>query len=102
MLLCLADRRSTSVDDWEKVGTRALEWSLPVDGLAFWIQGAPRTGAPFAVEQASNGELSVLRQDGWTIVYQSFAPDATGVSRPVRMALSYPDIELKLVVDSWQ
>ena len=97
-----ADGRAISAADWRELGTRALEWSLPVDGLAFWIQGAPRTGASFAVEHASGGELSVLRQDGWTIVYQSFAPDAAGVSRPARMALSYPEIELRLVVDSWQ
>ena len=97
-----ADGRSISAANWRELGTRSLDWSLPVDGLAFWIQGAPRTGAPFAVEAASDGAPSVLRQDGWTIVYQSFAPDTAGVSRPARMALSYPEIELKLVVDSWR
>ena len=97
-----SDGRAISAADWRELGTRTLEWSLPVDGLAFWIQGAPRTGTPFAVEQASNGELSVLRQDGWTIVYQSFARDGAGVARPARMMLSYPELEVRLVVDSWQ
>ena len=97
-----ADGRAISAADWRELGARALEWSLPVDGLAFWIQGAPRAGAPFVAEPASDGGLSVLRQDGWTIVYLSFAPDVTGVSRPARMALSYPEIELRLVIDAWQ
>jgi outer membrane biogenesis lipoprotein LolB len=75
---------------------------LPVDALAFWIQGAPRPNAPFASEPSADGTLRVLRQDGWTIVYQAFAADAADAVRPTRMTLSYPDIELRLVVDSWQ
>ncbi|MEO8738638.1 MAG: lipoprotein insertase outer membrane protein LolB [Casimicrobiaceae bacterium] len=97
-----ADGRSISAADWRELGARSLEWSLPVDGLAFWIQGAPRPGAPFAVEAAADGGPGVLRQDGWTIVYQSFAPDPARVSRPARIALAYPGIEVKLVVDSWR
>jgi outer membrane lipoprotein LolB len=100
--LTTADGRTISAVDWRELGARALEWALPVDGLSYWIQGAPRAGAPFAAEPAADGGPGVLRQDGWTIVYQSFAPDAEGVSRPARMALSYPEIELRLVVDSWR
>ena len=100
--LMTADGHAISAANWRELGERSLEWALPVDGLSYWIQGAPRAGAPFAAEPASDGGPGVLRQDGWTIVYQSFAPDAVGVSRPARMALSYPEIELRLVVDSWR
>jgi outer membrane biogenesis lipoprotein LolB len=44
----------------------------------------------------------VLRQDGWTIVYLAFGQDENGVSRPARMVLSYPDVELRLAVDAWR
>jgi outer membrane lipoprotein LolB len=97
-----ADGRVVTGTDWSALTARSLDWSLPVDGLAFWIQGAPRAGVPFASEPTADGTLGVLRQDGWTIVYQSFASDAAGVVRPTRMTLSYPDLELRLVVDSWQ
>jgi outer membrane lipoprotein LolB len=97
-----ADGRIATGADWAALTTRSLDWSLPVDGLAFWIQGAPRPGAPFESELSPDGTPSVMRQDGWTIVYQSFAPDAAGVARPTRMMLSYPGIELRLAVDSWQ
>jgi outer membrane lipoprotein LolB len=100
--LSTADGRLVTAADWPELTARALEWALPVDGLAFWIQGVPRSGAPFAVEPAPGGGPSVLRQDGWTIVYQAFAPDPAGVSRPARMTLSYPDVELRLAVDTWQ
>jgi outer membrane lipoprotein LolB len=97
-----ADGRVATGADWAALSARSLEWSLPVDGLAFWIQGAPRADVPFAMEPAADGTLRVLRQDGWTIVYQSFASDAAGVARPTRLTLSYPDVELRLVVDTWQ
>lgn len=97
-----ADGRVATASDWTELTARTLDWPLPVGGLAYWIQGAPRTGAPFTVEPAAGGGPGVLRQDGWTIVYQTFAPDPAGVSRPARMALSYPDVELRLVVDAWR
>jgi outer membrane lipoprotein LolB len=97
-----ADGRVATGDDWSGLMARSLDWSLPVDGLAFWIQGAPRTDVPFDAEPAGDGRLRLLRQNGWTIVYQAFVSDAGGAVRPARMTLSYPDIELRLVVDSWQ
>lgn len=96
------DGHSFAAADWRELGERSLEWSLPMDGLAFWIQGAPRAGAAFAVEPGPGRGPGVLRQDGWTIVYQSFATDAAGVLRPARMALSYPDVELRLIIDTWK
>ena len=44
----------------------------------------------------------MLRQDGWTIVYLAYEPDQNAVLRPSRMTLSYPDVELRLVVDAWR
>jgi outer membrane lipoprotein LolB len=100
--LRFADGRVATATDWATLTSRSLALALPVDGLAFWIQGAPRPGADFAVEPAADGGPALLRQDGWTIVYQPFAADASGTLRPVRMALSYPDVEVRLVVDAWQ
>lgn len=100
--LRFADGRVASATDWPTLTSRSLAWALPVDGLAFWIQGAPRPGADYAAEPAADGAPALLRQDGWTIVYRPFALDASGTPRPVRMALSYPDVEIRLVVDQWQ
>jgi outer membrane lipoprotein LolB len=96
------DGRELTAGDWVSLTEQGLGWQLPVDGLAFWIQGAVRPGAPFAFEAGENGRAAVLRQDGWTIVYLAYAQDADAVLRPSRMMLSYPEIELRLAVDSWQ
>jgi outer membrane lipoprotein LolB len=96
------DGKVETASDWTTLTSRGLGWVLPVEGLAFWVQGAPRKGAPFTAEAGADGAPSVLRQDGWTIVYQAFVKDATGISRPARMTLDYPGVELRLVIDAWQ
>ena len=102
VLLQTPDGKVETATDWTTLTSRGLGWALPVEGLAFWIQGAPRKGAPFTAEAGADGAPGVLRQDGWTIVYQAFAKDAAGVSRPARMTLDYPGVELRLVIDAWQ
>jgi outer membrane lipoprotein LolB len=97
-----SDGRIETASDWTSLTTRALGWPLPVEGLAFWIQGLPREGAPAAVERGSDGMLSTLRQDGWSVVYQAFERGGDGVSRPQRLTLDYPEVELRIAVDSWR
>lgn len=97
-----ADGRVLTADDWAALTERGLGWRLPVDGLAFWIQGVPHAGAPYTVEPGEADRLGLLRQDGWTIVYLAYAVDQEPRARPSRMMLSYPDIELRLAIDSWQ
>jgi outer membrane lipoprotein LolB len=96
------DGKVETASDWTTLTSRGLGWALPVEGLSFWIQGSPRKGVPFTVEAGDDGAPGVLRQDGWTIVYQAFAKDASGVPRPVRMTLDYPGVELRLVINTWQ
>jgi outer membrane lipoprotein LolB len=96
------DGKVETANDWSTLTSRGLGWALPVAGLSYWIQGAPRKDAPFTAEAGSDGAPGVLRQDGWTIVYQAFAADPSGTSRPARMTLEYPGVELRLVIDAWQ
>jgi outer membrane lipoprotein LolB len=100
--LRLADGNIASAADWAALMSRSLEWALPVEGLRYWIQGIPRPGSAFEVEWAPEGVPALLRQDGWTIVYQPFGRDSSGAPRPTRIALSYPDTEVRVAVDAWQ
>ena len=96
------DGKVQTANDWTSLTSHGLGWALPVAGLSYWIQGAPRKDAPFTAEAGNDGAPGVLRQDGWTIVYQAFAKDASGALRPARMTLDYPGVELRLVIDAWQ
>ncbi|MEP6942760.1 MAG: lipoprotein insertase outer membrane protein LolB [Betaproteobacteria bacterium] len=99
--LRLADGSATSAPDWATLMSRSLEWALPIEGLGYWIQGVPRPGAAFEVEWGADGAPALLRQDGWTVVYQPFVRDPSGRMRPARLALSYPDTEVRVAVDAW-
>jgi outer membrane lipoprotein LolB len=97
-----SDGRIETASDWPTLTTRALGWPLPVEGLAFWIQGLPRGDAPSTIEPGSDGMPAVLRQDGWVIVYQAFQRGADGTARPQRLTLDYPEVELRIAVDAWR
>jgi outer membrane lipoprotein LolB len=97
-----ADGGVSTADGWGELTERGLGWPLPVQGLAFWIQGDARPGTPFSVEAGDDGRVAVLSQDGWTIVYQSYAQTADGAWRPSRLTLSYPEVELRIAIDRWQ
>jgi outer membrane lipoprotein LolB len=97
-----ADGRVLTAESWTKLTQEGLGWPLPVDGLTYWIQGAARAGGRFTAEAGDDGRASVLRQDGWTIVYQAYVQTAGDVWRPSRLTASYPEVELRLAIDRWQ
>jgi outer membrane lipoprotein LolB len=90
-----SDGRRDSAHDWTTLTERALGTPLPVRGLAFWIMAAPRPDAPYSVEPDALGRATVLRQDGWEIVY-TYADDAGRM--PVRLQLVHPEIEIRIAV----
>ena len=95
----LQDGRTQSAPTWQALTERAFGVTIPVDGLASWIRAMPRPGARFSAERDAQGRVSVLRQDGWDIVY-AYADDAARM--PLRVSLSYPGaepVEVRVVVD---
>jgi outer membrane lipoprotein LolB len=96
--LDLPDGRTESAHDWERLTERALGVPIPVRGLAYWVQSVPRPGAAHDEERSADGRMSVLRQDGWEIVYAYRESPA-----PSRLVMRYPpDVELRLVLDEWR
>lgn len=94
-----ADGRRDESSDWATLTERVVGFPLPVAGLAWWAQGAPRENAPHTMEIDAAGRASVLRQDGCEIVY-AYADDRT--RRPSRLTLVCHDLELRIVVDRWR
>ena len=97
-----SDGRVLDARSWTELTEQGLGWPLPVDGLKYWIQGAPRADTAFTTEAGDDARIAVLRQDGWTIVYQSYVQIGTDGWRPSRLTASYPGIELRLAIDRWQ
>ena len=90
-----ADGRLEVANDWSELTERALGAPLPVAGLAAWIAGAPRANSPHSIEPDASGRTVVLRQDGWEIVY---AYADAGARLPMRLQLTQPDLEVRIVV----
>lgn len=93
----LPDGRVTDAADWEALTSSVLGAPIPVRGLAWWIRGAPHPGSKHTSERDAQSRASVLWQDGWEIVYGY----GDGGSRPARLRLSFPDTEIRLVLDAW-
>ena len=97
--IALADGRRASANSFDALTAQAFGVPLPVAGLTSWIRGGPRSGSPFAIERDGAGRATVLRQDGWEIVYVYADAAAT---RARRLTLAYPDVDMRIVVDRWQ
>jgi outer membrane lipoprotein LolB len=93
----LPDGRIERAPDWETLTANVLGAPVPVRGLASWVRASPRAGSDHAVERDAAGRIVVLRQDGWEIVY------GYGEGERVRsLRLTYPDTEIRLVLDAFE
>lgn len=87
--------------DPESLTREALGWSLPVEGLQFWILGRPAPGPkPVAIRDAEN-RLARLEQDTWGIEYLGYRAAESG-ALPGKMRLTRGDLEIRLVIDRWR
>ena len=52
---------------------REIGWSVPLQGLRYWIVGAPAPGGePSRMALDGQGRLARLEQGGWTVVYERY------------------------------
>ena len=84
--------------DAESLTREALGYTLPVAGLAWWVQARPDPGSPFEATRDAAGRLAQLNQHGWVIDYLQYAADG----RPRRLAVAREGLQIRLVADSWQ
>ena len=97
--IMLPDGKTSTARSFDALTEASFGVPLPVSGLAWWIRGAPRPGSAFAVERDARMRTSVLRQDGWEVVYDY--PEA-GAKRPSRLRLTDPEFEIRVAVDRWR
>ncbi|MDH3343270.1 MAG: lipoprotein insertase outer membrane protein LolB [Gammaproteobacteria bacterium] len=101
--LYLPDDRVLSASNVSELLDDELGWSVPMDGLRYWLVGMP---APMAVGKSNKaldelGRLQWLEQSGWRIEYQRYR--AAGILEvPKKMVLTRNDLRVRLVIDRWQ
>lgn len=92
-------------DNAETLMQQVLGWYLPLGVLHHWVLGLAETGSPAQIERDGNGQITVLRQNGWEIRYLRYAaasnaPEAD--SLPTRLQLSRGDLQMQLLIDEWE
>lgn len=85
----------------EALTQQVLGWELPLSGLRYWVTGLPNSGSEADIQRDANGQVSVLRQDGWEINYSRYTGD-TADSLPLRFVLRREKLEIMVLIDEWE
>src|SRR5574340_438414 len=64
-------------------------------------QTAARVYRDAQIERNRNGQIAVLRQDGWEVHYQRY-PDSKPDSLPMRLQLDHEGLQVQLLIDEWE
>lgn len=96
------DGRRASAASPEALLEQEIGWSVPLQGLRYWIVGAPvPDGAPLKMELDDQGRLARLEQAGWTVVYERYGA-LDGLSLPERIRFSNESVDATIVVRRWK
>ena len=77
-------------------------WSLPIDGLDYWVRGLPHPDSVHSLRLNSAGRAQSIRQDNWDIAYLDYFGEANELPLPRRFSLTNDKLRLKLVIERWQ
>ncbi|MFL9854924.1 lipoprotein insertase outer membrane protein LolB [Paraburkholderia madseniana] len=97
----LPNRQPLTADNVSTLMQNALGFTLPVEGLRYWLQPSPAPTSRAKTEQDPQqpSRLKQITQDGWTIDYLAYADaPATGVKR-LNLSRAEPPLDIKLVLD---
>jgi len=82
-----------------------LGWSVPMEGLRYWLMGLPAPALASAEKLNMGldalGRLQWLEQGGWRIEYQRYR-SAGRLEVPKKMVLTRNDLRVRFVIDRWQ
>lgn len=77
---------------------KVMGWTLPLEGLQYWVRGLTAPGDPGAVERDAAGRIARLEQNGWRVNYLRYGESG---ELPAKIRLSSPRLDITLVIDSW-
>lgn len=104
-----ADQRIWRAQNAEQILYRVTGWTLPIQGLNYWILGLPVPAWPSHQQLDSQGRLKNLMQSGWRIEFREYARYGS-YDLPVKMFVKKdresgkPEddmLEARLVIERW-
>ena len=98
----LAGGRRIRAESAEALLEQELGWSVPIEGLRYWIVGAPSPGeTTTTIELDDQGRLARLEQAGWTVIYEEYG-DLDDLPLPERIRFSNETVDATVVVRRWK
>ena len=96
-----ASGKHYSAQDMETLMQQVLGWQLPLSGLRYWVTALPVPNSESSIERDANGQIGLLRQQGWEISYSRYAA-LTADALPLRLKLQREGMEVLLLIDEWE
>jgi outer membrane lipoprotein LolB len=79
-----------------------IGWSLPINGLDYWIRGMPTPDSDYSHRIGAGGRTRSIAQDQWNIEYLDYFAEQRNPQLPRRISLTSEDLTVKLVIERWQ
>jgi outer membrane lipoprotein LolB len=95
------DGVTTILTDVEADLYQRYGWTIPVDSLRYWALGIPDPRVPAETVFGPAGELTELRQRGWTVAVGGYRDAGGGQQMPARLTAENPGTRVRLVIDRW-
>ncbi len=77
-----------------------LGWSLPIQGLRYWMVGMPAPGEYQNIVWDERDRIAVLVQSGWTLNFEQYSL-VKSWELPRLLVLTRGELRVKLLVDEW-
>ena len=95
------ERPQMSAPSAEELLRHHIGWTVPLEGLKYWLAGRPDPDLMMSGEWDALGRLNQLTQSGWYITYKRYSTVA-GIDLPRKIELINDQLRVKLVIDRWQ
>jgi outer membrane lipoprotein LolB len=98
-----ANNKVLTADDPETLMRENLGWSIPVEGLHYWLRGIPDPRSPIATLSLDNkGRMTDMEQAGWRIQVRSYMHTGDLLELPAMLFLYAPRVQVRLAVQRWE
>jgi len=102
VILTEADGSKRQAKTPEALIEEALQWSIPVSDLRYWLLGLPAPQTPVeGLKYDDEKRIWQLKQAGWTINYQAYQTLPDGTDVPHKLQLKQGPLILKFVFTHW-
>lgn len=96
------DQRPLRAASPEELLYQTVGWQLPISDLKYWVRGiaAPNHHVD-QLERNTDGTISLLAQQGWTITYTRYQIEHQ-LLLPARLVITRDKIRLTFIIKNWQ